>query len=48
MIKAIEEAAARNQRFNPALTFELVMARDDLLERCPQLKPRTRILRSSA
>ncbi len=35
IINTIEEAAARNQRLNPALVFELVMARDDLLERCP-------------
>ena len=38
IIATIEEAAARNQRLNPALVFELVMARDDLLERCPKLK----------
>ena len=38
IIEKIEEAAARNQRLNPALVFELVMARDDLLERCPKLK----------
>ncbi len=38
IIASIEEAAARNQRLNPALVFELVMARDDLLERCPKLK----------
>ena len=38
IIDTIEEAAARNQRLNPALVFELVMARDDLIERCPQLK----------
>ena len=38
VVNAIEEAATRNQRFNAALSFELVMARDDLLERCPQLK----------
>jgi transcription elongation GreA/GreB family factor len=38
VVNAIEEAAARNQRFNPALVLELLMARDDLLERCPQLK----------
>lgn len=38
IVNTIEEAAARNQRLNPALVFELVMARDDLLERCPQLK----------
>ncbi|MBA3356381.1 MAG: GreA/GreB family elongation factor [Pyrinomonadaceae bacterium] len=38
VVNAIEEAAVRNQRFNPALAFELVIARDDLLERCPDLK----------
>jgi transcription elongation GreA/GreB family factor len=38
IVERIEEAAARNQRLNPALVFELVMARDDLLERCPKLK----------
>ena len=38
IIATIEEAAARNQRLNPALVFELVMARDDLLERCPKLR----------
>ena len=38
LIDSIEDAASRNQRFNPAFSFELVMARDDLLERCPQLK----------
>jgi transcription elongation GreA/GreB family factor len=38
IIATIEEAAVRNQRLNPALVFELVMARDDLLERCPKLK----------
>ena len=38
VVDAIEEAATRNQRFNPSLSFELVMARDDLLERCPELK----------
>ena len=38
IVKAIEESAAKNQRLNPALTFELVVARDDLLTRAPQLK----------
>jgi transcription elongation factor GreA-like protein len=38
VIDAIEDAASRNQRFNAAFSIELVMARDDLLERCPQLK----------
>ncbi len=34
----IENVAARNQRLNAPLTFELVMARDDLLARSPGLK----------
>ena len=38
IISSIEDNAARNQRFNAPLAFELVIARDDLLERCPQLK----------
>jgi len=38
IVKAIEESAAKNQRLNPALTFELVVSRDDLLARLPQLK----------
>jgi len=38
IIDAIEETAIRNQRLHPALAFELVIARDDLLARCPQLK----------
>ena len=38
VIDAIEDAAQRNQRFNPALVIELIIARDDLLERCPDLK----------
>src|SRR3954464_5493404 len=37
VVAEIEAAAARNQRLNAPLTFELVMARDDLLERCPKL-----------
>ncbi|HEX8281049.1 MAG TPA: hypothetical protein VF551_06710, partial [Chthoniobacterales bacterium] len=37
LIGTIEEAAARNQKFNPAFTLELIMARDDLMERCPGL-----------
>jgi transcription elongation factor GreA len=39
VIVALEQAAARNQKLHPALTFELVLGRDDLLERIPQLKP---------
>ena len=38
IVNAIEESAAKNQRLNPALTFELVVARDDLLTRVPKLK----------
>ncbi len=38
VIDTIEAAAARNQRLNPALVFELVMARDDLIERSPKLR----------
>ncbi len=38
VVNAIEEAATRNQRFNPAFAFELVIARDDLLQHCPELK----------
>ena len=37
VVNAIEEAAERNRRFNPALVLELLMARDDLLQRCPEL-----------
>ena len=37
IINSIEDNAARNQRFNAPLAFELVIARDDLLERCPKL-----------
>ncbi|HKP93737.1 MAG TPA: GreA/GreB family elongation factor [Chthoniobacterales bacterium] len=38
IVAEIEAAAARNQRLNAPLTFELVMARDDLLVRCPKLQ----------
>ena len=38
VVNAIEESAVKNERLNPALTFELVIARDDLLTRVPQLK----------
>ena len=38
VVNAIEENAVKNERLNPALTFELVIARDDLLTRVPQLK----------
>jgi transcription elongation GreA/GreB family factor/transcription elongation factor GreA-like protein len=38
VVAAIENVAARNQKLHPELTFELVLGRDDLLERFPQLK----------
>ncbi|MFL6584876.1 MAG: GreA/GreB family elongation factor [Chthoniobacterales bacterium] len=48
IVAAIEESAERNQRLNPALSFELVLGRDDLLERCAKLqstKPDLTLLR---
>jgi transcription elongation GreA/GreB family factor len=38
VIAAIEQTAMRNQKLHPALSFELVLGRDDLLERIPQLR----------
>ena len=38
VVATIENVATRNQKIHPELTFELVMLRDDLLERFPQLK----------
>jgi transcription elongation GreA/GreB family factor len=38
IVTAIENAAARNQRLNAPLAFELVIGRDELLARCPSLK----------
>src|SRR2546423_5010095 len=38
LIVAIENVATRNQKLHPELAFELVLVRDDLLERFPQLK----------
>ncbi|HEX4667241.1 MAG TPA: GreA/GreB family elongation factor [Chthoniobacterales bacterium] len=38
LLDTIEETARRNQRLNPALAFELVIGRDDLLEREPKLR----------
>jgi transcription elongation GreA/GreB family factor len=38
VIAAIENVATRNQRLHPELAFELVLGRDDLMERIPQLK----------
>jgi transcription elongation GreA/GreB family factor len=37
VIAAIENVATRNQKLNPELTFELVLGRDDLLERFSRL-----------
>jgi transcription elongation GreA/GreB family factor len=37
IIATIENMAARNQKMHPELAFELIIARDDLLERVPQL-----------
>jgi len=38
IIVTIENTAARNQKMHPELAFELIMARDDLLERVPSLR----------
>src|SRR5947209_15515252 len=38
VIAAIENVATRNQKMHPELAFELVLVRDDLLEKFPQLK----------
>jgi transcription elongation GreA/GreB family factor len=37
VIDSIDEAAQKNLRFNPALVMELLIARDDLLQRCAEL-----------
>jgi len=37
IVATIENAAARNQKLHPELAFELILGRDDLLERVPQL-----------
>lgn len=37
VVAAIENMAARNQKMHPELAFELLIARDDVLERNPQL-----------
>ena len=37
IVQRIENSAAQNQRLHSSLTFELVLARDDLLERVPGL-----------
>src|SRR5207342_1006650 len=38
LLDAIEETARRNQRLNPAMAFELVIGRDDLLQLQPRLR----------
>ncbi|CAN5536772.1 hypothetical protein BH18VER2_BH18VER2_05050 [soil metagenome] len=38
LLDAIEETARRNQRLNPAMAFELLIGRDDLLQREPRLR----------
>jgi transcription elongation GreA/GreB family factor len=38
VVAAIEQTAMRNQKLHPALSFELVLGRDDLLERVPGLR----------
>jgi len=38
IIAAIETAAMRNQKMHPEISFDLIISRDDLLERVPQLK----------
>jgi transcription elongation GreA/GreB family factor len=47
IVQAIEHTAARNQKLHPALCFELILGRDDLLERFPQLKTTNHSLRLS-
>src|SRR5205814_868480 len=37
IVVAVENTAARNQKIHPELAFELIIARDDLLARVPQL-----------
>jgi len=37
LIDTIEDTARRNQRLNPAMAFEFVIGRDDLLQREPKL-----------
>ena len=38
VVSAVENAAARHQKTHPEFSFELVIARDDLLEKQPALK----------
>ena len=37
VVTSIENVATRNQKIHPELAFELILGRDDLLERFPQL-----------
>src|SRR5262249_47374751 len=41
LIDEIEETARRNQRLHPALSFEFLIGRDDLLQREPTLTSNT-------
>ena len=38
VIAQVENIAARNQKIHPELTFEMVVTRDELLERVPELR----------
>ena len=38
LVATIEGTAAKNQKLHPALAFELVLGRDDLLQRIPELR----------
>jgi transcription elongation factor GreA len=38
VIATIENVATRNQKLHPELTFELILGRDEILERFPELK----------
>ena len=38
IIAAIETAAMRNQKMHPEVAFDLIVSRDDLIERIPQLR----------
>jgi transcription elongation GreA/GreB family factor len=38
VIASIENVATRNQKLHPELAFEFVLVRDDLLEKCAQLR----------
>jgi transcription elongation GreA/GreB family factor len=38
IVTAVENAAMRNQKLHPEISFELIIGRDELLERLPQLR----------